>query len=948
MLALVPGVSRGQASDISLAAGGADLIWHGSVAGALAGTFLDQGDLNGDGRKDLIIGSPGSGAVIGTVSVIFGGPVRTGDFSLASADVIITGAAAGDGFGTVTAAGNILALEGSGPRDLVVGAPSAQSGRGVVYLFRGGLVGGARLTTADAVLQIIGAPGDHLGTALATGDLNQDGHREIIIGAPGNQRIYIINGAAALSGTRDLSTTSADTTITGSGIGSVIAAGDVTGDSVYDLLIGAPSLAQVYLLRGIPLGFGPSLSLPGDATSIFTAADPTTRAGSSIKLLDLDGDGGLDIAIGAPGASGPSGSRPGAGEVDIMWGIKGNCPVLLPNGACTLRSTTLDNADVILYGPAAGDHLGSDIASGDINRDTPNDLLALSVNGPNSYLAEYYGRSRSQIGTLTGSTRIVDLAVAGQMQRRIIGDPSAGAILDSLVFEVTGEGARDIIAAAPNANSNAGNVYFVISPKLQLAPLSMTLTAGEGQLVSSTLTITNPSPISIGWIASTSPAWLTASPAAGTAGGTTPGALTLTADSEGLAPGSYSGSVNVTSTSPDLTMTRTATVALTVTASRFSSIDTPAAGTTLAQPFTVTGWAIDTGTPSGTGVDRVDVYAYVGTSAVLLGTATYGLPNAFVASTYGARFVNSGFTFATTGVPAGSVRIAARAHSPVTGAFWEKPSGSVVVTVQPIPSGTDLNGDKHSDLLWRNVAQGWISAWFMNGSAVTKGLYLTPNQVADTSWRVAAMADFNGDGKLDIIWQNDAQGWVSVWFMNGTTMAGAQYLTPNQVADTNWKIVSAADFNGDGKPDLLWWNQSTGMLSVWLMNGTQLIRGVYLTPNQVADTNWVPVGTGDFNGDGKPDILWRNKSNGMLAVWLMNGLQLMKGVYLSPNQVSDTNWEIRAIIDLNGDGKPDLVWQNRTEGWLTVWYMNGTQMFGAAYLTPNRVADTAWVIMGPK
>jgi hypothetical protein len=63
---------------------------------------------------------------------------------------------------------------------------------------------------------------------------------------------------------------------------------------------------------------------------------------------------------------------------------------------------------------------------------------------------------------------------------------------------------------------------------------------------------------------------------------------------------------------------------------------------------------------------------------------------------------------------------------------------------------------------------------------------------------------------------------------------------------------------------------------------------VYLST--VTDTTWNIVGTGDFNGDGKVDILWRNTSSGQNAVWYMDGVSRTGTVYVS--SVTDTNWKI--------------------------------------------------------
>ena len=69
--------------------------------------------------------------------------------------------------------------------------------------------------------------------------------------------------------------------------------------------------------------------------------------------------------------------------------------------------------------------------------------------------------------------------------------------------------------------------------------------------------------------------------------------------------------------------------------------------------------------------------------------------------------------------------------------------------------------------------------------------------------------------------------------------------------------MGAADFDGDGKVDIIWQNNVTGARAVWLMNGTVLNRSVSLG---VLSTQWNIAGVGDFNGDGAPDILIQNNA----------------------------------------------------------------------------------------
>ena len=82
------------------------------------------------------------------------------------------------------------------------------------------------------------------------------------------------------------------------------------------------------------------------------------------------------------------------------------------------------------------------------------------------------------------------------------------------------------------------------------------------------------------------------------------------------------------------------------------------------------------------------------------------------------------------------------------------------------------------------------------------------------------LADINRDGHNDIVWQHPQSGELYVWSMNGTTPTTGAPLNPGRVSDINWQLRGLADFNGDGHVDLLWHHQTTGDVSVWYMNGT--------------------------------------------------------------------------------------------------------------------------------
>ena len=153
--------------------------------------------------------------------------------------------------------------------------------------------------------------------------------------------------------------------------------------------------------------------------------------------------------------------------------------------------------------------------------------------------------------------------------------------------------------------------------------------------------------------------------------------------------------------------------------------------------------------------------------------------------------------------------------------------------------------------------------------------------------------------------------------MNGLTVSTSAFLPT--IADTNWEIGGRGDFNGDGKADVILRNKSTGQDIGWLMNGLTVSTSAFMPT--IADTNWEIKGVGDFDGDGKADVILRNKSTGQNIGWLMNGLTVATSAFLPT--IADTNWEIVGVGDFNGDGKADVLLRNKITGQNIGWLMNG-------------------------
>ena len=268
---------------------------------------------------------------------------------------------------------------------------------------------------------------------------------------------------------------------------------------------------------------------------------------------------------------------------------------------------------------------------------------------------------------------------------------------------------------------------------------------------------------------------------------------------------------------------------------------------------------------------------------------------------------------------------------------------------------SDFSGDGKADVLWRNTA-GSLIEWLMNGSVITQSSFVTAGGTPvnpDPSWSFLGAGDFNGDGMSDMLWRN-ASGEIAEWQVNGTVIGGSGDLNAGGGAvflGTAWSVAGIGDFNGDGKADIIWRNAS-GEVAEWQMNGSTIIGSSDLNSGGVAvapTANWSVAGVGDFNADGNADLLWRDNSSGALVEWLMNGSSIIGSgsVTLSGTPVNpDPGWHVVEIGDFNGDARADILWRH-DNGAIAEWFMKGTAIVGTA--TPSSGGavvspDASWQI----
>jgi VCBS repeat-containing protein len=396
-------------------------ILSGAAGSGFGAAIAGGGDVNGDGRPDVVVGSPTAGN--GAIQIFFG---NAGAFSSAAAGTI-QGNAAGDRFGSsvaISSAGGTSSINGDARADIIVGAPlenaGGQSDTGAAYI----IFGNASLPTdvstpsTGALLKIAGLDGnkapyngtnaavdalsDTVGfTVYSPGDINGDGRADYIIGAPGAENGNVTNLAgqsdndngAGFVGYGQTTFASANLNpgnYTGaSTIGTVIRGGDAAtneyfygisavgnfnGGTTSELAFASPTrdLAPTGVRTDNGVVYVESnFTQQGGAFNIATAdfqivgATTGDRLGTAIAFGDVNGDGFADLIIGAPGAD-ASGTDSGA--VYIVFGAATNS--LPAGGLIDLNAITftagLGNAgglDVVrIAGSAAGQGFGASVA----------------------------------------------------------------------------------------------------------------------------------------------------------------------------------------------------------------------------------------------------------------------------------------------------------------------------------------------------------------------------------------------------------------------------------------------------------------------------------------------------------------------------------------------------------------------------------------------------------
>jgi hypothetical protein len=483
--------------DLSTIAGSTGFKIFGEASSVSAGrSVAAAGDVNGDGFDVVIVGAPFVGP--GRAYVVFGDEAINTDVhptALGGTNgFIIVGEASNNRAGaSVASAGD---FNGDGYDDVIVGASDFNTNQGAAYVIFGGPDGTFAQSLFLSTLQpaqgirLTGAGASHFaGTAVTgAGDFNGDGFDDVVIGAPGASDAYgatgsglsyIVYGSAspqsqsvsAIDGTNGLvlggpGTTASSGTSVGGG-------GDVNGDGLDDVIIGAPQAdfagagggdrgaAYVVFGSATPASSYINLSAPdGIAMIRLIGKDANDENGKSVAIVgDVNGDGYDDVASGAF-LSGAGGAY--SGEGFVVFGRE------TFSGADVTLSALDGTNGFSIAGAAVNDTLGFSAGGGsDVNGDGFADVIfgAKDADTP----AGNSGGSYVVFGAAAGFASSINVSeLDGNNGFRLAG--ASGSDYNGMSVasagDVNNDGFGDLITGAPGADPSlvvgAGTAYVVL------------------------------------------------------------------------------------------------------------------------------------------------------------------------------------------------------------------------------------------------------------------------------------------------------------------------------------------------------------------------------------------------------------------------------------------------------------------------------------------------------
>jgi hypothetical protein len=265
-------------------------------------------------------------------------------------------------------------------------------------------------------------------------------------------------------------------------------------------------------------------------------------------------------------------------------------------------------------------------------------------------------------------------------------------------------------------------------------------------------------------------------------------------------------------------------------------------------------------------------------------------------------------------------------------------SGGIEIRLQGIPEN-DFDGDGFSDMLLRHDS-GTLTTWLGTANGSFTDNWSVFNVPLPNEWQVAGTGDFNGDARSDMLLRHSS-GTLTTWLGTANGSFTDNWSVFNVPLPTSWQIESIGDFNGDGRDDMLL-RHTSGTLTNWLGTANGSFADNWGTFNLPLPNEWQVAGTGDFNGDGLDDMLLRHTS-GTLTNWLGTANGSFADNWSVFNVPLPTSWQVAGIGDFNGDGLDDMLLRHDS-GTLTNWLGTANGSFADNWSVFNLPLPNEWQV----
>jgi formylmethanofuran dehydrogenase subunit C len=885
----------------------ADVIVTGEATGNYFGRYLSAGDVNADGKTDVLIGAGSA-----TKAYVF---YNDGSYPslAANSDVVINGISVSNI--------SIGDLNTDGKQDILI-AHFGYGSNGRAYLFyadgtnnfgsaacTGSVPTSCTGSNADIIVD--GTGGKRLGAAVV-GDANADGRSDMLLGGTNNTAggLYVLYNDGTSFGTAACTTacsvTNADVTISGENTGDNFASSIVVGDMNNDGRADIVTVAQSYSSNTGRVYFfyndGSYPAAAGNADSIMTGEGTASYPfGDGLNVADMNADGRVDLVVGAYGYGG------GYGRAYIVYNDEA-----YPSG--------LVNADIVIIGEISSGYFGSSLTPGDFNADGKIDLIIGAHNYSSGTGRVYLYETRDNFvwqlqpqSSLSGGLR-TNPSFSGQ-ELKITGEVGTGGFGTAMASgDFNADGKTDLaVGAFWSYSSDTGRVYIFYN---------------DGHLAAAA---TNADVVIIG-----EPTLDYFATALASGDFNADGKTDLSVGAQSYSSGAgcayifyNDGSIPTTATTADVIITGEASSYF---GGSLASGDFNADGKT---DFAVGayGYSTDTGR----------AYIFYNGSIITENASGADIIITGEASSYFAISLTSG-DFNADGKT--DFAVGAYGYSTNTGRTYlfyngsiitENASGAdIIITGEttgnlfgyPMVSG-DFNADGKTDLAvgaWGYSTDTGRAYLFYNGSIITENasgadIIITGETTSNQFGYSLASGDFNADGKTDLAvgaYIYSANTGRSYLFYNDgsipTTAATADIIITGETESNFGANLVSGDFNVDGKTDLAvgayGYGSNRGRVYMYTFNDG-MITGEATSNNFGANSS---LASGDFNADGKTDLAvgaWGYSTDTGRAYIFYNDGSLpttaaTADIIITGETTSDYFGSSLASGDFNADGKTDL------------------------------------------